>query len=174
MTQWQLIGRCLLPAFAVVGFLVGLPFSRGMSLEKTVTIVLLTGIIIFVLLTITIFISSTFDKIKSGDPYKKFLGLYNLTLFPLVMMSMYAFLYKNFGLNHNGEAVKDTRDFIYFSVITWTTTGYGDLTPSPDSRLFAASEALLGYIFMGLYLAVIFHVISAPAGQTRSDADSIQ
>ncbi|OLF72389.1 hypothetical protein AWH62_11205 [Maricaulis sp. W15] len=39
---------------------------------------------------------------------------------------------------------------IYFSVVTWTTLGYGDLAPSAEARALAASQALLGYIFLGL------------------------
>jgi len=39
---------------------------------------------------------------------------------------------------------------IYFSTVTWTTLGYGDVQPKPDIRLIAALEALLGYIYFGL------------------------
>jgi hypothetical protein len=57
-------------------------------------------------------------------------------------------------------AVTSFRDFLYFSIVTWTTVGYGDIKPSPDSRMFAASEALLGYLTMGLYLYLIFYSIA--------------
>ena len=42
------------------------------------------------------------------------------------------------------------QEAVYFSVVTWTTLGYGDLAPSAEARALAASQALLGYIFLGL------------------------
>jgi voltage-gated potassium channel Kch len=45
-------------------------------------------------------------------------------------------------------------DSIYFSMITWTTTGYGDFRPDPAARLVAASEALLGYVVMAIIIGI--------------------
>lgn len=41
---------------------------------------------------------------------------------------------------------------IYFSVVTFTTLGYGDLLPKPEFRWLAASEALAGILLTGLFL----------------------
>ena len=47
-------------------------------------------------------------------------------------------------------------DYLYFSFITMTTVGYGDLTPGPDSiRMLAATEALVGQIFLVTALALL-------------------
>jgi Ion channel len=47
-------------------------------------------------------------------------------------------------------------DFLYFSFITMTTVGYGDLTPGPDSiRMLAVTEALVGQIFLVTALALL-------------------
>jgi Ion channel len=46
-------------------------------------------------------------------------------------------------------------DCVYFSGITFTTLGYGDLMPSPDARLLAMTEATLGIFTMG-FLVVVF------------------
>ena len=48
---------------------------------------------------------------------------------------------------------------IYFSIITWTTVGYGDFVPTPSGRFYAAAEAFLGYIFMGVALSAAFYLI---------------
>jgi len=45
---------------------------------------------------------------------------------------------------------------LYFSAVTWTTLGYGDITPATDFLLLAASEALLGYITMSLLIGSVF------------------
>jgi hypothetical protein len=41
---------------------------------------------------------------------------------------------------------------VYFSVVTFTTLGYGDLAPQGPFRLIAASEALVGMLLMGLFI----------------------
>ena len=47
---------------------------------------------------------------------------------------------------------------MYFSVITITTLGYGDITPSTEiSRTLTALEALSGIILIGLFLNAVAH-----------------
>ena len=43
----------------------------------------------------------------------------------------------------------------YFSLVTWTNLGYGDLTPPPEIRLLVTIEALLGYAFLGILIVVL-------------------
>lgn len=57
-------------------------------------------------------------------------------------------------------------DALYFSFITLTTIGYGDLTPQTDSgKIFTMFYAAAG---IGLFLKVI-HVIAQPAEADRAD-----
>ena len=65
------------------------------------------------------------------------------------------------GLLNGSEPVCNIFYFLYFSIITWTTTGYGDIIPSPDSRIYAASEALIDYLTMALFASILFHLISS-------------
>jgi len=46
-------------------------------------------------------------------------------------------------------------DAVYFSLVTFTTLGYGDMSPIPSMRIVAASEALLGYIYLGFLITMI-------------------
>ncbi len=47
-----------------------------------------------------------------------------------------------------------TRDFTYFSFVTLTTLGYGDITPASDvARAMAFVEALIGQIYMTVLIA---------------------
>lgn len=51
--------------------------------------------------------------------------------------------------------VPNPREALYFSGVTFTTLGFGDLAPKPGVfQLFAFGEALLGAIFMAMFIFV--------------------
>jgi hypothetical protein len=66
----------------------------------------------------------------------------------------YAKCYSIVGLSHNGETTHDLAECLYFAVITWTTVGYGDLVPLGAARAYAATEALIGVAYAGLYISL--------------------
>ena len=43
----------------------------------------------------------------------------------------------------------DWLDYVYFSFVTYTTVGYGDLVPTGPIRFIAATEALNGWVLLG-------------------------
>lgn len=44
---------------------------------------------------------------------------------------------------------------IYFSLVTWTTLGYGDYQPSTGYQLLAGIEAIFGYVYLGLIVGLL-------------------
>ena len=55
-----------------------------------------------------------------------------------------------------GNPATNAVDYLYFSFVTMTTVGYGDLVPGPDSiRMLAVTEALVGQIFLVTALALL-------------------
>ena len=49
-----------------------------------------------------------------------------------------------------------TTSFMYFSLVSITTVGYGDLAAATDlGRLLAASEALVGQVYLVTFVAMI-------------------
>lgn len=50
-------------------------------------------------------------------------------------------------------------DAIYFSLVTYTTVGYGDVTLRPDARLFGAMAAVAGVLNFGLSTAFLVRFI---------------
>ena len=44
---------------------------------------------------------------------------------------------------------------LYFSIVTFTTLGYGDFTPDPSYRLIAALQGIYGYIFLGTLVGML-------------------
>jgi len=65
-----------------------------------------------------------------------------------LVILLYAMVY------HLTGAISDTTftGALYFSAITFTTVGYGDIAPHGPFRLVAASEALTGIFLCGLFL----------------------
>ncbi|MFT5580038.1 MAG: hypothetical protein ACI9WS_002798, partial [Paraglaciecola psychrophila] len=61
------------------------------------------------------------------------------------------------GLNIRLSLMENLRHFmacLYFSVVTFTTLGYGDMTPVGATRAIAAVEAFAGSFTMALYVVV--------------------
>jgi len=68
----------------------------------------------------------------------------------------------DFGGN-TSQIVEEFRDYIYFSFVTLTTTGFGDMLPmSPITRILSALEAITGSIYLVVMVAglVGMHVSS--------------
>jgi hypothetical protein len=60
---------------------------------------------------------------------------------------------------------ESTSSFMYFSVVTLTTLGYGDLSPVTDiGRFFSITEAIIGQVFLVTIVARLVSLLSrAPA-----------
>jgi hypothetical protein len=84
-----------------------------------------------------------------------------LCIYLLVGM-LYAFLYglvSSIGSEQffaQSDTAETTKDFLYFSFVTITTTGYGDLTAATNlGRSIAIAEALTGQIYLVTVVAAI-------------------
>jgi hypothetical protein len=67
-------------------------------------------------------------------------------------------------------AMPDLDTAFYFSAVTYTTTGYGDLVLPPKWRVAGGVEALTGILMCGLSAGMYFAVFSRLFGLTRSAA----
>jgi hypothetical protein len=77
------------------------------------------------------------------------------------LITQFSFLYHWTGLlNPSGEPSTSLFEALYFSVVTWTTLGYGDFLPADGARYIVIIEALLGYVTMALLIAVLVSVIA--------------
>src|SRR5438105_3889295 len=76
-------------------------------------------------------------RIRSSNQLDIALALYALSTLAVQIILMYAILYRWFGIFDGNSIVKEPLDFLYFSIVTWTTLGYGDIRPSLDSRMIA-------------------------------------
>ncbi|NVK23756.1 MAG: pentapeptide repeat-containing protein [Gammaproteobacteria bacterium] len=85
-------------------------------------------------------------------------------LWSAVMVTMFAFLYSSYGetgFTFSNDMTCLIRDgsflpYVYYSVVTFTTLGFGDITPSiPATILLVISEVILGFVMLGLLISVL-------------------
>jgi len=129
--------------------------SRVLSSMMPILIILffgLTNLIFFFQVRDFIQISHHEKEIKSVLAKIFLLALFNIILFAIV--------YFIYGINSNSGLIKYDWDIsLYFSIVTWTTLGYGDYSPIESLRLIASFEALMGYMYMALIIGLILNVI---------------
>ncbi|MEG6544903.1 potassium channel family protein [Acinetobacter bereziniae] len=94
---------------------------------------------------------SLFDWILWGYGVKP----HRIALSALTVILFFAIIYNFFGneISSNTD-LKSFIDYFYFSMITFTTLGYGDVYPKTTFlRLLCGTEAFLGAFMMGLVVA---------------------
>ena len=64
-------------------------------------------------------------------------------------------------------AIPDLASALYFSAVTYTTTGYGDIVLPPPWRIDGAMEALTGILMCGWSTGFFFAVVSRFHEPTR-------
>jgi hypothetical protein len=77
-----------------------------------------------------------------------------IVLLHLLEMTAWAFFYVWQG------AILDVQEALYFSAVTYTTTGYGDIVLPPEWRLVGAVEALTGILMCGWSTGFFFAAVS--------------
>ncbi|MDH5299935.1 MAG: pentapeptide repeat-containing protein [Gammaproteobacteria bacterium] len=90
----------------------------------------------------------------------------NVVLSSMVMIFGCALLYWMLGVTEGGKpiamanaanidmALYDFAQCVYYSIVTFTTLGYGDITPIGYSRLVAAIEAFVGTFSTAIFVVV--------------------
>jgi len=91
--------------------------------------------------------------------FQKFLHGYgerpfNVAGFALFIILFFSVMFSVFGIEEQGNPalVHHYWTCLYYSVVTFTTLGYGDFHPIGGTRILAAAEALMGVFLMALFV----------------------
>jgi hypothetical protein len=150
VTKFALKDLVLPGIISLVGLLV-----IGIILLNKIHVVL-PILLVLLIIVVTSILSLTLAK--SG---KVVLAIVSFGIHVILLIFGFGVTYhRSKGIMHSGGdfEVKDL-DYYYFSIVTWTTLGYGDFKPSESLRFVAALEAFMGFIYMGLFLALVWKFI---------------
>jgi hypothetical protein len=99
------------------------------------------------------------DRIEKWKPGPRIIVLLLMTLGVIVFAHtvqvwIWAAVYIHYG------ALSDWNDAIYFSLVTYTSLGYGDIVLGPGVRIFAAFASVTGLLGFGLSTALLVALLS--------------
>jgi len=154
----------IVPVSAVIAALFG---WNGFEMP---TIVLLFGVLFgFIAVSIVQSVLNT-DTIDADTIY----GIISVyVLFAFVWAALFQFMYdKNpahvrIPAGNNAEVI-DYQDFLYYSVVTLTTLGYGEIVPlSSKARALAMLEAIAGVLFLATVIARVVAVHTSVSAERK-------
>jgi len=89
-----------------------------------------------------------------------FEGILSTAIVLLMLHIFEAFLWAVLYLQLPAQAgLKNFHDAFYFSMITFTTLGYGDITLAQEWQLLTGVEGMVGIVVFGITTALLFAVI---------------
>lgn len=107
---------------------------------------------IYFLIMVVISLINLFTLLNAGQ---KGVALLIFIIYTVLIISFFAVLYTHFGLSYQDSETKDLYNALYFSIVSFTTVGYGDFQPSEPIRIWASIESLFGIISLGLMVHIL-------------------
>ena len=153
-----------------------LVFRLFLRLKQTMTLPILISLAIIVV-TILIhgfgcawglnYLVRKVTFLKSGFNFRKSLVVLSLTAVFLMLLHyveivLWAFVYLNIP---ELDKIVHWEEAIYFSTVTYTTLGYGDITLPPVWRLMSGFEAMNGILLFGWTTAMFYAVVQKIAAK---------
>jgi hypothetical protein len=97
---------------------------------------------------------------RMNQPPHLFRGILTTAMVLLMLHVLEAFFWALLYMQLPAQAgLKNLHDAFYFSLITFTTLGYGDITLDSRWQLLTGIEGMVGIVVFGLTTALLFAVI---------------
>lgn len=153
----------------IVFFLAGLSLCGAEDNDYPLVLIVLSIIWFFL---INVFFAFSLNRFSTNVVCLKSFGdeLLALAFTALTNILIFANLYATYGIKKGEDVVYDSLASLYFSVVTWTTLGYGDYSPEGGLRFVAALEALMGYTYMAVLVGLFLTMFSNKFDGNRTDS----
>lgn len=158
--------RCFFRILATLSFisigLISFFEIEDLSLPFSSYLIFFNQLIIlnFMLISAYIILKKIFSEPKiTGDTLRGGISVY------LMLGFAWSSIYKLIYLfdSQSFSTILTIHDLIYFSFITLTSTGYGDISPvSQPARILANIEAIVGQMYMAIIIARLVSLYSYP------------
>jgi len=160
--------------FIIVGFVITIPSVIQGNYD-----VLMLALIILANFIFATFINSPDVIGISGDPDDWFKHKVQIMIFliyvSIVLLYIFGYSWMYFQLatdqaypgafRYGATEIPNFPTFLYYSVVTMSTVGYGDITPaSPGARLVMSTQTLVGMIINVVFIAILMMYVSFTAG----------
>ncbi len=163
--------RAIRLAIALVPVMVAIAVGGAILNDQSLSDEIVTGLIVLVHVAVLVAILRRMGThlVISWQTVLAALSIY--LLIGMTFASLFAFLGTVYsGGIFAGNPITNAVDYLYFSFVTMTTVGYGDLVPGPDSiRMLAVTEALVGQIFLVTALALLVGNLGRERRMHRQD-----
>ncbi len=140
------------------------------DLQEFSIVTSLASFIFFIYVIYKLVVRIASSKIVGALEFIEAINIY--LLFGIIGSVLFRVVYANDpnSFNYPGETLRETADFLYFSFVTISTLGYGDITPN-DS--FAKSLSIFLSVAGQLYLTMIIAMLvgkylSLPKAETKT------
>lgn len=126
---------------------------------------------LFFSVSIALFMQRIFSK-NSVDTNTLLLAICIYYAMAIVWTMLYGilliFIPESYNFAPNSSIQSNINDLMYFSLVTLTTLGYGDIQPlSPEAKSLAAMESVVGQVYLTVLVArlVGLHIANPPNTQ---------
>ena len=172
---WSLHGsrRWFLAAILLVALGAGCNLLALYGAGIGFTYLSLSGYFIFMLLTISIAASQIFRQ-GTADMNNIIGAICVYLLLGVIWSLVYVFVNLlipgSFSGRISGTAFNQLQDFMYYSFVTLTTLGYGDIVPvKAAARALATFEAIVGQFYIAILVAGLVAAYMTRTQQTTND-----
>lgn len=90
---------------------------------------------------------------------KRIMIFLSMVSFSLVIVLVFAILYKEVGILASYGETHDPNAALFYSIMIWTTIGFGPYLPTDGARVLTSLQAFLGYFFMAIIFAVFLDIL---------------
>jgi hypothetical protein len=119
-------------------------------------------------------LASRIRKVLQG-PERIRLELGMVALEVSLLILAFAGMYQKLGIvdttQDGSPVVHNLLSSIYYSLVTFTTLGYGDFQPTPGARPIAALQAVTGYIILGVLASTAATLVHPTKGPLQVEED---